>query len=348
MIILKINSVVKLKNNYILFEEDSSTLCIYDKEKNLIVFKVKHNLNLDIKLMQQQLLRPNTLEYILKQPYRNIAGKLLKDYTDIFEELDEKNTLNELSRLDMLDVVSYDSFIEGTELSEDFSLNSLVVYGLSNVNLCLLETLKNNNFKEFILIDDESLVETTDIYNSLLYKFENLNETKKSIVGKHYCNNNKVVIKSMNFLKEMNPNTKYIHLVFKGAMDTTKLLEINDILVSKKDLILYFDINKEKVVIGPLVVSSESACLKCMDKDQILNKYYDNHNQELTCDIYMHLLCYFIKRTLYHIKGDNLTNLLEDVQIPINKIFSINKGNLKGEVSYIYKNIYCHCIRDIA
>ena len=89
-------------------------------------------------------------------------------------------------------------------------------------------------------------------------------------------------------------------------------------------------------------IGGESACLRCMQKQELLTEYYPGENSFLDRATW-HLFAFFIIRTLYYIKDRNLYYLLSDAQIPINKVMTISRDDITAKMRYLHRDVSCAC-----
>ena len=75
-----------------------------------------------------------------------------------------------------------------------------------------------------------------------------------------------------------------------------------------------------------------------------MSRYYNGENSFID-EVHAHLFQFFLLRILYYIKGKNLYYLLSDVQIPINKVFTIQKDDITASVKYILRSNKCGCYK---
>ena len=59
----------------------------------------------------------------------------------------------------LTDIISRENYAENVEISMDFSDSTLVLYGLSGINVTIAEAVRDLNYKSIILINRDEVVE---------------------------------------------------------------------------------------------------------------------------------------------------------------------------------------------
>lgn len=343
---MELKTIIKLKEKYLLFSEDDKIFSIYDKEEKKFILRIKHNSNFDFEKMKNDLQRINTIGYLLEQDYNKIIYKLLKDYDYVFEEIGIEKSRKILEFYNLEDSIFFNKFIESAKFGHfDFSDVTFVFHDLSKVSIAIIEALLGYNPKKILIFSPDSYVEPIDVVNSKIFNIEQLREKKQTIVKRYFDNNSKLEILSDDMLEKYSfiNSQKYIHIVVKGRFSKEKILYINDFALNEGHMCIFSDINRYKVLFGPIVIPGESACIRCLINQTSSIAYFKEENYSVISKIYIYFLLGLILRTLFYISGDRLKYLLEDAQIPINRVFSINKEDLLGEVEYFHKDVNCSC-----
>ncbi|WP_156099359.1 hypothetical protein [Caloranaerobacter azorensis] len=342
---MEFKTMIKLKERFLLFSEDGKIFSIYDKDEKKFILRIRPNFDFDFERMKNDLQRINTIGYLLEQDYNKIIYKLLKDYDYIFEEINIEKSKKILEFYNLEDSISFNKFIESAEFDIfDFSDVVFVFHNLTKASLTIIEALLGYNPKKILIFSKDSYVEPTDVVNSKIFNIEQLREKKQDIV-KRYFNSSKLEIFQDDMLEKYSfiNSQKYIHIVFKGRFSKEKILYINDFVLNKGHMCIFSDINRYKVLFGPLIIPGESACIRCLDNQVSNIDYFIEENYSVVSKVYIYFLLGLILRTLFYISGGRLKYLLEDAQLPINRIFSINKSDLLGEVEYFNKDVNCLC-----
>ncbi|MED9904698.1 MAG: hypothetical protein UFG06_11010 [Lachnospiraceae bacterium] len=326
------HAIIKMKADYILFQEDEF-VCVYDKKQQIVILKVKAGEGACDEAVKEELKRPHKVCWLAGQRYFKWFGAILMKYPDIFEELSEKQAERELAEADYFSVVERSRFADNFFVDADFSGTRLLFYGVNSVTVLAAKELMRYGFKEMVFIDYDASY-SADGMNSFAAFGEQ--ELKASLLLENSA------IQVVSGLEEPAENEDDIYFVNGAGMSAEALLKINDYIVGHQKLCLFVNVTKKKLVIGPLVAGGESACLNCMQRDGSLSKYYPGGNAYMD-STYYHLLLFFILRTLFYIKGKNLYYLLQDAQIPINKVFTITKEDITVQVDYIYRSVGCGC-----
>ncbi len=340
---MDVNTVIKLKKNYLLFI-DNEYLCIYNREKKVINFKLRIDNNTFDKKVEEELKRCHSIRWFSKQRYWNWLGILIMKYSFLFDVLVEEDCIKEIEEDNYLSVVKRENFSETFIPNSNFSNTTIVLYGMSHFNIRLLSQLKSYNFKSIVLIDRDEVVEVEDIGNKGgIFCFQDLGKNKSKILREKLNFNNLEIVSNRNINNLLNKENS-IYLIGKSDIPKEELLIINKFIIDNSQVALFFNINKKNdFVFGPLVIGGESTCLECLKRNDILDKYYDD---DFVCfeSTFSYLAEFFIIRTLLYIKENNLIYLLKDSQLPLNKIFLINKDNLQAKMVYSYRNEECSCI----
>ena len=145
-------------------------------------------------------------------------------------------------------------------------------------------------------------------------------------------------------LKDRSGIQDVLFLADGTGMSADRLIELNDYMTERKATVLFYNNTNKENVIGPLVIGGESACLRCMQNQDILKEFYPGENGFLDRAAW-HLFAYFIIRILYYIKGRNLYYLLSDAQIPINKVMTVSRDDMTAKMKYLYRDVSCPCCK---
>lgn len=342
---INFDTVIKMDENYLIFVENEY-LCIYNIEKKVVNFKIKlkNNMEVLIKIMKIDIKHPHSIRWLSKQPYWVILGVLLQKEISLFNILNNDATLKELQTNDYFSVVRRNNFAENQIINPSFEDSTLVLYGICKFTVDLYTIIKKYNYKSIIFVDREDEVEVEDINDNLnVFMWDGIGKSKSSAITEVLKSDERVKIinkKDMISLKNSDFET---YIISKQNIGKQELFEINNYLVKNKKVGLFLNVTEEKLIVGPLVIGQESSCLSCMEKHGILDEYYSNTNTYYD-EPFEHLALFFTLRTLFYVKGNNLFILLSDSQIPINKIITINKSDMLGEIHYllISENCYCH------
>jgi hypothetical protein len=340
---MELTTIVKLKDNYLFFNE-GNMMCIYDMDDSLVKLKFACKDIIDTYTLKRELSKPHTIHWLKKQSYFSWLGVLMSRYSDMFEVVEADTLQWERMKNNLTEIISRESYAENAELSVDFSHSTLVLYGLSKTNVMIVEAVRDMNYKNIILINRDELVEADDIEDETgIYSYQDLLKTKKDILTDYYRErSHKINLLEQQELESLAAVDKSIFIIENDGLSKEELLRINLFITEHKKLAIFFQMHQEELIFGPLVVGGESTCLECLEHSGHYEKYYGVKSIPID-SVFRYMLLFLIKRTLCYVKENDLFILLGDVQIPINKIFKINRLNMRGEFDYIYRDIKCSC-----
>lgn len=324
------NSIVKLLEDYVLFQEDEY-VCIYQKSTKLVVLKLKAGKNAYTEAVKDDLSRPHQLKWLAKQPYWKWFGLVALKYPEFFEEMNESKAEKYVRKADYFTVVNREHFAENYQLDCKFEKIRIFLWGASALNKLLYDEIRDK-VVDLYLIKNESDENDENSFLTLSGEKELENNIEK----------NRILLQDD--LMQMDIRRADLFLVDATGVSEERLLEINEYVVRKDAVALFYSNSFKTAVIGPLVVGGESACIHCMQNQGLLKKYYAGGNGFLD-QTFSHLFIFFVMRILYYIKGTNLYYLLSDAQIPINKIITITKDNIVAKMKYLYRDVDCICYK---
>ena len=323
-------SVVRLKDDYVFFQEDEY-ICVYRKSTKLVMLKLKAGKNAWNDAVKEDLNRPHQVQWLAKQPYWNWLGLLMLKYQDLFEELSEAETDRAVQKSDFFSVVNPTHFAEGFQADTSFRQTKIYLWGVTALNMLLYETLKETIPAACVIRKEEDLADVNS--------FAGLDGEKRMEAA--IPEEQIIAEKDMT---ERSVGQDDLFLIDGTGLDADRLAEINDFIVERKAVALFYNSTKKAAVIGPLVIGGESACLRCMQSQDVLTEYYPGENSFLDQAVW-HLFAFFIIRTLYYIKDRNLYYLLSDAQIPINKVMTISRDDITAKMKYLHRDVSCACCK---
>lgn len=340
---MELATIVKLKDNYLFFN-DGNMMCIYDTDDSLVKLKFACKDNTDTYALKRELAKPHTLHWLSKQSYFSWLGVLISKYSDLFEVLEEDTVKSERTKNNLVEIIARESYAENVEVSMDFSESTLVLYGLSGTNVMIADAVKDMNYKNIILINRGEVVEAEDIGDETgIYSYQDTLKSKKDILNEYYKERSEnISIFDLQEINDLAVIDKSIYVIENSGLSKKELLSINQFITKHKKVAIFFQMQQEELIFGPLVVGGESTCLKCLEHNGLFEKYFRAKSVPID-SVFRYMLLFFVKRTLCYVKENDLYILLGDVQIPINKIFKINRLTMRGEFDYIYRDINCNC-----
>lgn len=336
-------TILRLKDNYLFFK-DGNMMCVYDTKDSLVKLKFPFREDTDTYTLKRELAKPHTLNWLSKQEYFSWLGALINRYGDLFEVIDEHSLQWENAKNNLIELIARDSYAENVEVPMDFSESTLILYGLSKTNVMLANAVSDMNYKDIIMINRGELVEAEDIGDETgAYFYQDLLKDKKDILTTYYeKRRGKVKIRNLNELDDLASLDKSVYIIDSKDLSKEELFRINHFITKNKRVAIFFKMQPEELVIGPLVVGGESTCLECLECNDLYDKYYGGKGVPMD-SVFIYMLLFLVKRTLCYVKENDLYILLGDVQIPINKIFRINRITMRGEFDYVYRDIKCSC-----
>ncbi len=320
-------TVIKLKEDYVFFQ-DGVFVCLYEKHTKMVVLKMKVGEGAYTDDVKSDLSRPHTLKWLAGQRYWRWLGLVIMRYHGYFDILNEEQTARNRVETNYFSVVKQEHFAESYSVASDFNEMRIFLWGATAINLLLLESILRQTAEVYLICD--TLEIETDSFMSSQQEWEMLNR-----LGKDRC-----VMEQR--LESLDIREDDLFFVDATGVAEEELLRINDFLAASGCVTLFYGNKNKEVVIGPLVISRESACMRCLQLQNLMNSYYDGENGFLD-EVHAHLFLFFLLRILYYIKGKNLYYLLSDVQIPINKVFTIQKDNITASMKYILRSSRCSC-----
>jgi len=340
---MELSTIIKLRNNYFLFQE-GSTMCVYDKEANLVKLKFSCAKAIDTYALNKELMMPHTLHWLQLQSYWSWLGVLVNRYHDLFEILISRDLKRERARLELSEIIARESYAENAEVLMDFSESTLVLYGLSRTNVAIAEAVSDMNYRNIIFINREELAEAEDIEDETgIYKDQDLLKSKKEILQRYYGQKRReITILDLGDIKELVKMDKCFFVIENNELSKEELLSMNQFVTEHRKVAIFFQMQQEQLVFGPLVIGGESTCLECLEHNGLFEQYFGRKSVPVD-SVFRYMLLFLIKRTLCYVKEDDLFILLGDVQIPMNKIFKINRLTMRGEFDYIYRDAECNC-----
>ena len=324
------HSVVRLKDDYVFFQEEEC-ICVYRKSTKLVILKLKAGGNAWNDAVKEDLKRPHQVQWLAKQPYWNWLGLLMLKYQDLFEELNEAETEQAVIKTDYFSVVNPTHFAENFRVDASFQQTKIYLWGVTALNMLLYESLKEFVPVIYIIRKDEDMADVNS--------FAGLNGERK--LEEDVPEEKIIAEKDLTGRKVSSDD---LFLIDGTGLDTDRLTEINDFITERKAAALFYNCTYKATVIGPLVIGGESACLRCMQNQDILKEFYPGENGFLDRAAW-HLFAYFIIRILYYIKGRNLYYLLSDAQIPINKVMTVSRDDMTAKMKYLYRDVSCPCCK---
>lgn len=321
-------SVVRLKDDYVIFQEEEC-LCVYRKSTKLVILKLKAGKNAWNDAVKEDLKRPHQVQWLAKQPYWNWLGLLMLKYQDLFEELSEAETDRAVKKADFFSVVNPTHFAENYQVDASFQQTKIFLWGVTALNMLLYESLKENIPAIYMIRKEEDLADVNSFAG--LDGERRLEEAipEERIIAEKDLAGRKV-------------SQDDLFLIDGTGLGTDRLTEINDFITERKAAALFYNNANKAAVIGPLVIGGESACLRCMQNQELLTDYYPGENGFLDRTVW-HLFAFFILRTVYYIKDRNLYYLLSDAQIPINKVMTISRDDITAKMRYLHRDVSCVC-----
>ncbi len=324
------NVMIRMKEDYVLFQENAY-VCVYRKSTKLVVLKLKAGDNAYSNAVRDDLERPHRIQWLMKQPYWRWLGVVLQKYPELFDEVSEDEAEKDAERTDYFSVVNRAHFIENYQVDHSFRKTKVYLWGATPLNKLLYENLKEMVPQLFLIRNEDDMADE----NSFLGPGGET-QLEQDIPEDHML--------SAAEKDQWKVSRDDLFLVDATGLDTELLLEINDYVVSRKTVALFYGNTPTEAVIGPLVIGEESACLQCMQNQDVLNQYYSGENCFLD-RAFWHLSAFFIIRILYYIKDRNLYYLLSDAQIPINKVMTVSRENITAKMCYLHRDTGCKCVR---
>ncbi len=324
------DSMIRLKEDYVFFQEDVF-ICVYRKSTKLVILKLKAGKGDWNAAVKEDLKRPHRLEWLSKQPYWNWLGILLLKYQDLFEELTEAETNNAVKKADYFSVVNPTHFAENFQVDASFVQTQVYLWGVTPLNKLLYENLKETIPEVYIVRKEEDLADENSYMG--LSGEKQLEEAipKDRIIPEKEMTDRRGIRDAL-------------FLVDGTGMNADRLIEINDYVTDHKAVALFYNSTNKDTVIGPLVIGRESACLRCMQNQDILTEYYPGENGFIDRPTW-HLFAFFVLRILYYIKDKNLYFLLSDAQIPINKVMMVSRDDMTAKMKYLHRDVNCPCCK---
>lgn len=324
---MEAKTVIKLKEDYVFFQ-DGVFVCLYEKHTKMVVLKMEVGEGAYTEDVKSDLSRPHTLQWLAGQRYWRWLGLIIMRYHCYFDILNEGQLAKDIVETNYFSVVKRKHFAENYLVTSDFDGTRIFLWGATAINLLLLESILKQT-AEVYLICDTSETETDSFMSS-----QQERDMIESL-GKDRC-----IVEQQ--LETLGIRENDLFFVDATGVAEEELLRINDFLVASGCVTLFYGNKNREVIIGPLVVSGESACMRCLQLQRLMNGYYSGENSFLD-EVHVHLFQFFLMRILYYIKGKNLYYLLSDVQIPINKVFTIQKDDITASVKYILRSNGCNC-----
>lgn len=320
-------TVIKLKEDYVFFQ-DGIFVCLYEKHKKIVVLKMKVGEGAYTENVKSDLSRPHTLKWLAKQRYWSWLGLVIMRYQNYFDILNEEQIAKNRVETNYFSVVKREHFAESFFVSSDFDKVRIFLWGATAVNLLLLKSILKHTVDVYLICD--TLEIETDSFMS--------SQQERNILNR--LGNDRCIVERQ--LETLDIREDDLFFVDATGVAEEELLRINDFLAASGCVVLFYGNKNKEMVIGPLVVSRESACMRCLQLQGLMNSYYNGENSFLD-EVHVHLFQFFLMRIFYYIKGKNLYYLLSDVQIPINKVFTIQKDNITARVKYILRSNGCNC-----
>ena len=321
-------SVVRLKDDFVFFQENEY-ICVYRKSTKLVMLKLKAGKNVWNDAVKEELKRPHQVQWLAKQPYWNWLGLLMLKYQDLFEELSEAETERAVKKTDFFSVVNPTHFAENFQVDTSFQQTKIFLWGVTALNMLLYESLKESVPEVYMIRKEEDLADVNSFAGLTGERRKEETIPEDRIIAEKDLAGRKV-------------NNDDLFLIDGTGLGTDRLTEINDFITERKAAALFYNSTNKAAVIGPLVIGGESACLRCMQKQELLTEYYPGENSFLDRATW-HLFAFFIIRTLYYIKDRNLYYLLADAQIPINKVMTISRDDITAKMRYLHRDVSCEC-----
>lgn len=325
---MKENTIIRLKEDFVFFQ-DGEYICIYNKATRMEVLKLKTGAGVYNDDIREDLNRPHMIGWLAKQSYWKWLGIVILKYPDFFEELTVSEAEKYVKKADYFSVVDRTHFAENYRVSNSFEGTRVFLWGTTAQNKLLYDGLKTIVDDIYLIRSDYEMVDE----NSFLGKAEEealgAGIPAERIVGR-------------NALGGSHISKDDIFIIDASGMSREELLDVNDYVIRRNAIALFYGNTNKNIMVGPLVIGGESACIHCMENQEILDKYYPGTNGFLDMASY-HLLTYFIIRILYYAKGKNLYYLLSDSQIPINKVITVSKEDTTAKMKYLHRDTQCPC-----
>ena len=323
-------SIVRLKDDYVFFQEDEY-ICVYRKSTKLVVLKLKAGKNAWNDSVKEELNRPHQVQWLAKQSYWNWLGLLMLKYQDLFEELNETETDRAVKKTDFFSVVNPTHFAENFQADASFRQTKIYLWGVTALNMLLYESLQGIIPTVCMIRKEEDLADVNSFAG-----LEGEKRLEAAVPAERIITEKEMM--------ERNIGQDDLFLIDGTGLDAERLLGISDFITERKAVALFYNSTNKETVIGPLVIGGESACLRCMQSQDLLTKYYPGENSFLDRATW-HLFAFFITRTLYYIKDRNLYYLLSDAQIPINKVMTISRDDITAKMKYLHRDVSCACCK---
>lgn len=323
-------SIIRLDEDYVFFQ-DGQYICVYRKSTKLVMLKLKTGNDTYNEAIRDELQRPHKVRWLAKQPYWKWLSIVLLKHPEFFREISEMEAKRCAEESDYYSVVNRTHFAENYQIDASLRNIRVFLWGATPLNKLLYENLKDTVTELYIIRNEEDMVDE----NSFLGGTGEL-KLENSIPEGYML--------SAEEMEQWQTTKDDLFLIDVTGLKTDKLIELNDYAVSKEAAALFYGNTREKAVIGPLVIGGESACLRCMQAQDILTEFYPGENGFLDRAVW-HLFAYFIIRILYYIKGRNLYYLLSDAQIPINKVMTVSRDDMTAKMKYLHRDVNCPCCK---
>lgn len=324
------NAIIRLKEDYVFFQ-DGAFVCVYRKSTKLVVLKLKAGEKAYSDAVRDDLDRPHKVQWLMKQPYWKWLGIVLQKYPELFDEVSETEAEKSAGKTDYFSVVNRTHFIENYQVDPSFRNTKVYLWGATPLNKLLYDNLKDMVPQLYLIRNDDDMIDGNSF----------LGRTSESLLEQGIPDGHMLPAAEKDLWKVSRDD---VFLVDATGLNTEKLIEINDYVISQKTVALFYGNTARKAAIGPLVIGGESACLRCMQNQGVLEEYYPGENSFLDRPV-SHLFAFFIIRILYYIKDRNLYYLLSDAQIPINKVMTISRDDITAKMKYLHRDVSCACCK---
>ena len=324
------NAMIRLKEDYVFFQEDTF-VCVYRKSTKLVILKLKAGKDAWNDAVKEDLKRPHRIDWLSQKPYWNWLGILILKHQELFEELTEAEAEKAADEADYFSVVNPTHFAENYQVAPSFDQTRIYLWGATALNKLLFENLKEFVPEVYLIRRVEDVADVGS--------FAGMSREKQLEEG---IPQDRIIPEKE--LKDRSGIQDVLFLADGTGMSADRLIELNDYVTERKATVLFYNNTNKENVIGPLVICGESACLRCMQNQDILKEFYPGENGFLDRAAW-HLFAYFIIRILYYIKGRNLYYLLSDAQIPINKVMTVSRDDMTAKMKYLYRDVSCPCCK---
>ncbi len=217
-------------------------------ERNELIHKMKNKFHLS----ENEINR--SLDYLIKE-----------NFITEYEQLEKVINSGYLNRQNLF----FSMVSEKTKIWNLKKQPTILILGLGGIGSNVCYILSRAGFSNFILVDHDS-VEETNLIRQFPYSNCDVGKDKASVLAKKInCKNTRIINRKILNERDIEDEIVKADFVICTLDKPTRIIRriINKLCVKHNKPVIFSGFSEHVAMIGPFVVPSQSACLKCIEKE---------------------------------------------------------------------------------